>query len=540
MSKYVITYDIGTTGIKTCLIEIDKEMKILASATEGYGLYVDEETGVKGGSEQDADEWWNAMCVTTKEVFKKCKKIKKEQIEGISFCSAMQGLVLVDKQGKCIRRPMTYMDQRAREEIKKGIAHGVQVAGAEVTKLLKYLKYTGAVSSSVKDPIWKYKWVEAHEPENFKRIYKWLDVKEYMILRCSGEFVMTNDSAFGTLLYDTRKGHEGWCKPICDMVGVNIEHMPVIKASTEKVGEVTAQAAKELGLAEGTAVYGGGGDASLIGVGAGATEIGDTHIYSGTSGWVGTVVPEQLVDAGAMMAAIVGANPETYNYFAELETSNKCVGWVKDHLALDEIGVFLKKYGHKKDDLEEESFNLYDYLEEVIERANPGSDGVVFTPWLHGNRCPFEDPNAAGMFFNIHLETGKTELIRAVVEGVCFHMRWMLERQEQKVAKYKKSNAVRFCGGGTLGAATCQILSDILQRDVEVVDSPQNIGAVGAAACIAVGTGMIPSMTDVKKLIPAKITYHPNKANKAVYDRNFEVFKNLYKCNKKNFEILNG
>lgn len=540
MSKYVITYDIGTTGIKTCLIEIDKEMKILASATEGYGLYVDEETGVKGGSEQDADEWWNAMCVTTKEVFKKCKKIKKEQIEGISFCSAMQGLVLVDKQGKCIRRPMTYMDQRAREEIKKGIAHGVQVAGAEVTKLLKYLRYTGAVSSSVKDPIWKYKWVEAHEPENFKRIYKWLDVKEYMILRCSGEFVMTNDSAFGTLLYDTRKGHEGWCKPICDMVGVNIEHMPVIKASTEKVGEVTAQAAKELGLAEGTAVYGGGGDASLIGVGAGATEIGDTHIYSGTSGWVGTVVPEQLVDAGAMMAAIVGANPETYNYFAELETSNKCVGWVKDHLALDEIGVFLKKYGHKKDDLEEESFNLYDYLEEVIERANPGSDGVVFTPWLHGNRCPFEDPNAAGMFFNIHLETGKTELIRAVVEGVCFHMRWMLERQEQKVAKYKKSNAVRFCGGGALGAATCQILSDILQRDVEVVDSPQNIGAVGAAACIAVGTGMIPSMTDVKKLIPAKITYHPNKANKAVYDRNFEVFKNLYKCNKKNFEILNG
>lgn len=540
MSKYVITYDIGTTGIKTCLIEIDNEIKILSSATEGYKLYVDDETGVKGGSEQDADEWWNAMCVTTKEVFKKCKKVKKEQIEGISFCSAMQGLVLVDRDGKCIRRPMTYMDQRAREEIKKGIAHGFQIAGAEVTKLLKYLRYTGAVSSSVKDPIWKYKWVEAHEPENFKRIYKWLDVKEYMILRCSGEFVMTNDSAFGTLLYDTRKGHEGWCKPICDMVGVNIEHMPPIKASTEKVGEITKQAAEELGLAQGTAVYGGGGDASLIGVGAGATEIGDTHIYSGTSGWVGTVVPEQLVDAGAMMAAIVGANPENYNYFAELETSNKCMGWVKEHLALDEIGVFLKKYGHKKDDLEEQSFNLYDYLEEVIDRANPGSDGVIFTPWLHGNRCPFEDPNAAGMFFNIHLETGKTELIRAVVEGVCFHMRWMLERQEQKVAKYKKTNSVRFCGGGALGAATCQILADILQRDVEVVDSPQNIGAVGAAACIAVGTGMISSMTEVKKLIPAKTVYHPNKANKDVYDRNFKVFKNLYKCNKENFAILNG
>lgn len=540
MSKYVITYDIGTTGIKTCLIEIDKEMKILASSTAGYNLYVDEETGVKGGAEQDADEWWDAMCTTTKTVFNKMPSVSKEQVEGISFCSAMQGLVLVDKEGKCIRRPMTYMDQRAREELKKGMAHGFQIAGAEVTKLLKYLRYTGAVSSSVKDPIWKYRWVEAHEPENFKKIYKWLDIKEYLILRASGEFVMTQDSAFGTLLYDTRKGHEGWCKPVCDMVGVKMEHLAPIKKSTEKVGEVTEQAAKELGLAPGTAVYGGGGDASLIGVGAGAVEVGDTHIYSGTSGWVGTVVPEQVVDAGAMMAAIVGVNPKTFNYFGELETSNKCVGWVKDHLALDEIGVFLKKYGNAADSFEQVEFNMYDYLEEVIDTIPAGSNGVIFTPWLHGNRCPFEDPNAAGMFFNIRLDTGKTELIRSVVEGICFHMRWMLERQEQKISKYKKSSAVRFCGGGALGETTCQILADVLQRDVVVVESPQNIGAVGAAACIAVGMQLIPTIEDVKKLIPVKTTYHPNPENKAVYDKNFKVFQNLYKCNKENFAILNS
>ena len=238
-----------------------------------------------------------------------------------------------------------------------------------------------------------------------------------------------------------------------------------------------------------------------------------------------------------MMAAIVGADPESYNYFGELETSNKCVGWVKDHLALDEIGYFLKKYGNAADSLEQIEFNMYDYLEEVIDTIPAGSNGVIFTPWLHGNRCPFEDPNAAGMFFNIRLETGKTELIRSVVEGICFHMRWMLERQEKKV---KTSKAVRFCGGGALGATTCQILADILQRDVEVVDSPQNIGAVGAAACIAVGTGVIPTMKDVKKLIPAKIVYHPNKAHKEVYDKNFRVFQNLYKCNKENFAILNG
>ena len=492
MSKYVITYDVGTTGVKTCLIEIGDTMRILASDTAGYGLYVDDETGVKGGAEQDADEWWSAMCSTTRNVFNKCVGVTK------------------------------------------------QIAGAEVTKLLKYLRYTGAVSSSVKDPIWKYRWVREHEPENFKKVYKWLDVKEYLICRLTGEFVMTQDSAFGTLLYDTRKGHEGWCKPICDMVGVDMKHLPEIKKCTDKVGEVTAKAAEELGLAQGTAVYGGGGDASLIGVGAGAVEIGDAHIYSGTSGWVGTVVPEQMVDTGAMMAAIVGANPETFNYFGELETSNKCVGWVKDHLALDEIGVFLKRYGNATDSLEQVEFNMYDYLEEVIDTIPAGSNGVIFTPWLHGNRCPFEDPNAAGMFFNIRLNVGKTELIRAVVEGICFHMRWMLERQELKTTKYQKSKTVRFCGGGALGETTCQILADILQRDVVVVESPQNIGAVGAAACIAVGMGAIPSIFDVKKLIPVKTTYKPNPANKAVYDRNFKVFKNLYKANKENFAILNG
>ena len=111
----------------------------------------------------------------------------------------------------------------------------------------------------------------------------------------------------------------------------------------------------------------------------------------------------------------------------------------------------------------------------------PVSNGVIFTPWLHGNRCPFEDPNAAGMFFNIRLNVGKTELIRAVVEGICFHMRWMLERQELKTAKYQKSKTVRFCGGGALGETTCQILADILQRDVVVVESPQNIGCRGCS-----------------------------------------------------------
>lgn len=529
---YSLAFDIGTTGVKTCLFRIADEIELIEAASEGYKLYV----MPNGGAEQEPDEWWEAMCTTSKKVIKK-SKIDPKMIYGISFCSQMQGLVLVDKDGNAVRRAFSYMDQRATEEIKKGLAYGPQIAGANIPKLLKSLAITGAVAASVKDPVWKYKWVEAHEPENFKRVHKWLDVKDYLICRMTGEFTMTRDSAFAALLYDIRK--KCWSPEICKMLGVKTEHLPKIIESTDKVGTLRRQQAEELGLCEGISVYGGGGDASLIGVGAGAVSLNDTHIYQGTSGWVSTVVDKSIVDASAMIAATVGVQDGRYNYFAELETAGKCVEWVKDHLALDEIDLYLNKqhdFKRKKADREVIFTNLYDYMMDVVDSIEPGSGGVIFTPWLHGNRCPFEDSNSRGMFFNISLDTGKTELIRAVIEGVCFHLRWMLETQDKKV---KTSSTVRFVGGGALSDVTSQILADCTGRTVEVVKSPQNVGSVGAAVLVAVSAGLVSSVEEAKRLIPAEKTFKPNVRNKAVYDKNFEVFKKLYKANKDNFAMLN-
>ena len=529
--KYVISYDIGTTGVKTCLFEIDSAITLISAAMEGYNLYIMPD----GGAEQDPDEWWSAICSTTKTVFSKCD-IKPEQIEGISFCSQMQGLVLVDKDGVPVHRAFSYMDQRAKKQLKEGIAYGFKIAGANITKLIPSLLITGAVALSVKDPVWKYQWVRENEPENFKRVYKWLDVKEYIISRMTDRFVMTRDSAFATLIYDIRKGHEGWSKKICKILNVNPDHLAEIVECTDKVGGLTAKAAQELGLKPGTAVFGGGGDASLIGVGAGSVELGETHIYSGTSGWVSTVVDKSIVDTSAMIAAVLGAQKDRFNYFAELETAGKCLEWVKDHLALDEIGIFLQKT-HVAESPETVYTNLYDYLSKVIDEIPAGSSGVIFTPWLHGNRCPFEDPNARGMFFNVSLDVGKTELIRSVIEGVCFHLRWFLETEDKKI---QTSSVVRFVGGGALSDVTCQILADITGRTVETVDSPQNVGAVGAAVIMAVGLGVLDDISHAKKLIPAKKTFVPNAKNKDVYDRNFAVYKTLYKNNKEAFKALNG
>ena len=168
------------------------------------------------------------MCSTTKKVLDKCD-VDIKDICGISFCSQMQGIVLVDKDGKPVRRAMSYMDQRARKELKENMAYGLQVAGGNVVKVLKSLAITGAASLSVKDPVYKYLWVKGNEPENFRNVHKWLDVKESLIARMTGEFIMTEDSAFGTLLYDIHK--KCWSQEVCKILHVDMRHLAKIVKS---------------------------------------------------------------------------------------------------------------------------------------------------------------------------------------------------------------------------------------------------------------------------------------------------------------------
>lgn len=530
MTIHVIGYDVGTTGIKTCLFEVSDTIRLIGSDALSYGLILLE----NGGTEQDLDQVWQAMCLTTKNVIQS-GGISPENIQGISFCSQMQGLVLVDRDGLLVRPAMSYMDQRATAQWERGISKGLRIDGLNIRKLLTSLHYTGVAAASVKDPVWKYNWVKENEPEVYRRIHKWLDVKEYLIFKCTGRFVMTCDSAFGTMLYDIRRGKKRFNKNMCHMLGVDFKHLPDVIGSTEMAGSLTTDGADQLGLFPGTPVFGGGGDASLIGVGAGAAGLGQTHIYSGTSGWVSTVVDRHRVDLSSMIGAVVGADDNSYNYFAELETAGKCLEWVKDHLALDEINIYLQKVC-VSDSMESIHKNLYDFMLEEIRDVPAGSNGVIFTPWLHGNRCPFEDANARGIFFNISLENGKRDMIHAVLEGICLHLRWQLEAQGKKV---KTSSVIRFVGGGALAPLTCQILADVLNREIETVANPQNVGAYGAAVVAAVGLGIIGKIQDANHLIQANRSYSPNPENRQVYERNYEAFRLLYKKNKSIFHLLN-
>ena len=187
-------------------------------------------------------------------------------------------------------------------------------------------------------------------------------------------------------------------------------------------------------------------------------------------------------------------------------------------------------------DIESKYKSLYEFLSEEVNKVPPGANGVIFTPWLHGNRCPFEDSNAAGMFFNIRVENGKRDMIRAVLEGICYHLRWLLECEARKV---KTSNTIRFVGGGALSPVTCQMLSDITGRTIETVKNTQEVGAIGTALVVAAGIKGVDVLELSRELVKVEHIYKPNSHNKEVYERNYKVFKRLYKSNAENFKDMN-
>ena len=527
---YIIIFDFGTSSVKTCLFSVDTEIRLIASANAAYGLYF----SADGGAEQDTEEWWSALCSTTRDLFRQ-SEVKPGEIEGLAFCSQMQGAVFVDENGKALRPPMNYLDQKGMEEFRNCMGKGiVKVSGCSAYKLVRNLRVNYAGSVSAKDPVWKYKWVENHEPEVFRKICKWLDVGDYLTSRCTGRIVRTADSAFATFLYDTRRGKEGWNKGLLKMYKVRPEHMPEIIACTDAVGRLTEQAAAELGLVKGIPVF-GGGDSTFVNIGAGCTRPGDTHIYVGTSGWVSTFMDRQTVDLKAMITGVLSAMRGYYNYYAELETAGKCFEWVMNHLALDEVGIYLSQ--RKVTDVESKYKSLYDYLSDEIRKVPPGANGVIFTPWLHGNRCPFEDSNAGGMFFNIRIKTGKRDMIRAVMEGICYHLRWLLECSARKV---KTSEAIRFVGGGALSPVACQMLADITGRRIETVRNTQEVGAIGTALVVAAGLRHMDALELARQLVKADRVYVPDPGTRKVYERSYGVFKKLYKCNAANFRALNG
>jgi xylulokinase len=528
--KYILVHDVGTTGNKACLYQVHETLELVGSKVVEYAVYVLE----NGGVEQMVDEWWLAIAESTHQLLQNTG-IDPNEIRGMAFCAQMQGVVLVDQAGNALRNAMSYMDGRAVEQVGRYLHTGLlRIDHKNLLKLVQFVYLTGGGAASTKDSLWKYLWVRDNEPDIFDATFKWLDVKDYLVLRCTGAFTMGFDSANVTFVFDSRPNKLQWSESLCRAYDVDMDHLPEVVGATETIGLLRSEPAREFGLPAGIPVFGGGGDLSMISVGSGGFDLHDTHIYIGTSGWVVSNIDKRMTDINALVAGVIGAVPGRYNYIAEQETSGSCLQWVRDHLAKDEIGVYLDQLAI--DDVQEAESRLYELLNGVVAETAAGSGGVIFTPWLHGNRSPFEDPFARGMFFNISLETGKRHLIRSVLEGDAYHKRWMLEAVEKKVPTQE---SLRFVGGGAQSDHWAQILSDVTNRRIEVVANPQNAGALGAAIIVAIGLGLT-DFEHAKEMIRVEKTFEPLPKNRDIYENHFRIFKRLYHQNRKLYKILNA
>jgi xylulokinase len=308
--------------------------------------------------------------------------------------------------------------------------------------------------------------------------------------------------------------------------GLPREKLPDLRRAVDVIGTLSAKAAAELGLEEGTKVVGGTPDVPAAAVGSGAVDDFDAHLYVGTSSWLTCHVPFKKTDLIHNMASLPSALPGRYFIGNEQETAGACMTWLRDNLFFHEDAL---ESGPAPDD-------FFERLNELAKSAPPGSDKVIFTPWLYGEHTPVADPTLRAAFSNVSLRTTRAHMVRSVMEGVAFNNRWLMGSVEGFVGRPFES--IRFIGGGAKSPLWCQIFADVLDRPIDQVADPLSANVRGAAFVAAVGLGKL-KVEEISALVPIEKRFEPNPENRAIYDELFKTFLEIQKHSAGMYQRLN-
>lgn len=519
--KIIVSLDVGTSAVKASVYRIDRGAVCLAYRSVRYGLYSE----YPEYAEQDTEEIWNAVCSALRNTL---SEAGFPTVDAVSICSQAQSVIAVDREGNVLRRSLNCQDARATEEMNKSLGVGLKIDGVNIVKTLRTIYRTGGASCSAKDSMWKILWIRDHEPEIYAKTALFLDMKDFIIGKLTGNFVTTKDDAFTTFLLDFRSGKNQWSKEICDLYGVDIRRLPKIIGSTDTAGFVTEKASGECGIPAGTEVIGGVIDVSGIQIGSGAIAEGKTHIYFGSSGWVSTVTAKRRTSILYRSAGLCSAFNGIYNHYGPLESAGISYEWAKNTLVFSDI--LSDNLSYEKDNLK-----ILADMSDVARKVSVGCDGLMFAPWISGTRCPFEAPDIGGMFINFRLHTQQKHLVRAVMEGICYHYRLIYEAEKKLCGV---SDPIRFLGGGANSDVITQILSDVLGVTVEVPALPQDAGALGAAI-LAASDRQKPDIAMMESFVKPTKIFTPDPENHKLYDRFYRVYRQLYRSDRKIYEELN-
>ncbi len=501
--------DIGTSATKVLLCRPNG--KVLATASVEYPVY----TPKPGWSEQEPDDWWNA-CVKGLAAACRKAKVKPAQITGIGLSGQMHGSVFVDRRGKSLRRALLWNDQRTAAEcaeIEKRAGGRKKLIG-----MVSNVALTGFTAP-------KILWVRKHDPKTYARTHKILLPKDYIRLKLTGEYASEVSDAAGTLLLDIKK--RKWHKGLLEKLKIDTDLMPELYESPEVTGGISEAVAKLTGLKAGTPVVGGAGDQPAGAVGNGIVRTGIVSATMGTSGVVFAHADEPVPNAEGNLQSFCHAVPDKWCVFGCMLAAGGSFQWLRNTLWADEVA---KAQRGKAD-----PGKLYPAMIKEAEKAPAGCEGLVFLPYLTGERCPYPDPTARGAWVGLTTRHGLPHMTRAVLEGITFGMRDQIEIMRKRGVKISE---VRLSGGGSASNFWRQLQADMYHAKAVTINTQEG-GALGVALLAAVGTGEYASVPEAcKAAITVTETLRPKRAEGRVYDRLYPTYRGLYTSLREHFETL--
>jgi xylulokinase len=509
--ELVLAVDLGTSGCKCALIGPDGA--VLSWAHRPISLHIVDQVG----AEQDPEDWWSAFIASAREVLGSLPDAG-QRIAAICCSSQGECTIPVDETGRALRRAMLWLDMRGAKQIKRRAGSRIfSVAGYDPFKLARWIRRTGgAPALSGKDPAGHMAFIQEMWPEVYDRTHKFLNALDYLNFRLTGRFVATVDSILTSWVTDNRNIENiHYDQKLIDQSVVSAEKLPEIVRCTDVLGSLTPKAAEELGLPPATRVVAGSVDNTAAAVGSGAVRDGEAYIYIGTSSWIGAHVPFKKTDVFAQIASVPCAVSGRYLAVALQSSAGSNLSFLRDQLLFhkDEFGC-------------EPPADFYSIVETIAAKAPPGARGLLYTPWMFGERSPVDDAFLRAGLFNMSLMHTRADAIRAILEGVALNTRWMVGPFSRFLGK--NLDHVTLVGGGATSDAWCQIFADVLNIPVRQIHTPIQANAIGAALIGHVGIGSL-TFGDIPSLSLTRQIYMPNPETRALYDELFGRFQFAYK-----------
>ncbi|MDD2765542.1 MAG: FGGY-family carbohydrate kinase [Opitutaceae bacterium] len=517
----VLAVDLGTSGVKAALVTV--QGRVLGWKFEPVNLLITPD----GGAEQSPEEWWQAFLSASRRLLAQ-NLVPAGAIRAVCCSTQGEGTVPVDKDGNALMNCILWMDMRAAPYLRARFRGWPRVLGAGWLQTLRWIRLTGGMPSmSGKDPAGHMLLIREKFPEVYARTYKFLNVLDYMNLRLTGRFAATHDSILTSWVTDNRDPDQiHYDRGLVRVSGIEADKFPEIVRCTTVLGGLKAGVAATLGLTTEVQVVAGSIDNTAAAIGAGAVEDFMTHLYIGTSSWMAAHVPFKKTDVFASLASVPCALPQRYLLTALQATAGGNLAFLRDNILY-----------HKDELLREENVpDVFKILDQIAARVPAGSNGVIYTPWLWGERAPVENRTLRAGLYNLSLHNTRADIIRAFLEGVALNTRWLVAPFEKFMGRTMAP--INLVGGGGNSDVWCQIFADVLNVEIRQVRDPIQANARGAAWIAAVGLGAI-AFSDVPRLVEFKSRYAPQAENRARYDDRFAVFTQIYRQMKSVYRRLN-